>query len=119
MVLGDAPQQEIFGVIPIRRAELPERIADGVQPSHRHVDRTEPAVRGPVRRPELLRPQPRKRLHLVASSEKGELRRVGCANLGKPRGQDLERLVPLDLDKIACIAFTSRPTQERLAQFRR
>ena len=57
VVFGHAPKDEILGVIPIGRAKLPERITDRIQPRDRHVHRAEAAMRCPVRRAELLRPQ--------------------------------------------------------------
>ena len=55
---------------------------------------------GPVGRAELLRPQARQRLHLVAAGEKRQLGRIGGANAGQPRAEQLERFVPFDLDKV-------------------
>src|SRR5258708_24125700 len=98
MIFGYAPQQEILGVVPVRRTELPERVADGVQAGDGHVHRAEATVRSPVRRAELLRPEAGQRLHLVASGEEGELRWIGRADLRQARRQQVERLGPFDFD---------------------
>ena len=77
MVLGDAEHDEELRPLPVRRAELPERAADRHDAGGRHVDRAEAAMRGIVRRAELLRPEAGQRLRLVAAGEEGELLRVG------------------------------------------
>ena len=77
VVLGHAEQDEQLGPVPVRRAELPERAADRHDAGGRHVDRAEAAMRGIVRRAELLRPEAGQRLRLVAAGEEGELLRVG------------------------------------------
>src|SRR5437899_5833578 len=104
MVLRHAPQEEILGVIPIGRAEFPKRIANRVQTRYGHVDRAEAAVRRPVRRAELLRPQARQRLHLVAPGNESELGGIRRADVWQARGEGIDRLVPHDLDEFAAAA---------------
>src|SRR5438552_1967361 len=118
MVLGYAPKQEILRMIPVGRAEFPERVAERIQPGNRHVDRAEAAVRGPVRRAELLRPEAGQRLHLVAPGEERELGRVRRADFREAPGEDIERFVPFDLDEVARAALAPWPAHERLAQSR-
>src|SRR4029077_11079483 len=103
---------EVLRVLPIGRAELPERIADRVEPGDRHVDRAESAVRGPVPRAQGLRAQSRQRLRLAASGEEGELRGIGRPDPREPRGEEIERLVPLYLDELAGAALAARLAQE-------
>ena len=88
MVLGDAEHHEQLGAVPVRRAEFPERAADRHDAGRRHVDRAEAAMRGIVRRAELLRPEAGQRLRLVAAGEEGELFRVGLAHAVEPAGRD-------------------------------
>ena len=88
MVLGDAEHHEQLGALPVGRAELPERAADGHDAGGRHVDRAEAAMRGIVRRAELLRPEAGQRLRLVAAGEEGELLRVGLAHVVEPADGD-------------------------------
>src|SRR2546427_8743373 len=118
MVLGNAPEQEILRMIPVGRAEFPERVADRIQAGNRHVDRAEAAVRGPVRRAELLRPEAGQRLHLVAPGEERELRWVRRADFREAPGEDIERFVPFDLDEVARAALAPGPAHERFAQSR-
>ena len=80
MVLGDAEQHEVFGVVPVGFAELPERAADRIEPAGRHVDRAEAAMGGEIRRAELARPPAGQRLRLVAAGEEGESLRVGATD---------------------------------------
>jgi hypothetical protein len=76
VVLGDAEEHEIFGVLPVGLTEFPERAADRIKPARRHIDRTEAAVRGVVWGAELLRPPAGQGLALVAPGEEGKLARV-------------------------------------------
>ena len=76
VVFGHPEHDEQLGAVPVRRAELPERAADGHDAGRRHVDRAEAAMGGIVGRAELLRPEPGQRLRLVAAGEEGELLRV-------------------------------------------
>ena len=69
MIFSGADHHEELRVIEIRAAEFPERAADGVDHSRGHVHRAEAAVRRVVRRAELPREEPGKRLHLVATGE--------------------------------------------------
>ena len=119
MIFGHAPQQEILGVVPIGRTELPERVADGVQAGDGHVHRAEATVRGPVRRAELLRPEAGQRLHLVASGEEGELGRIGRADLRQARRQQVERLVPFDFDEVTGAPFAAWTALQRFLKLRR
>src|SRR5258708_15613145 len=91
----------------------------GEGPAAGLVPRADPAVRGPVRRAELLRPEPRDRLHLVASGEERELRRVGRADLREPPGEDFERLLPFDLDEISDAALAPGPAHQGFGEARR
>ncbi len=116
VILGHAPHDEIFGVVPVRRAEFPERKADRIQTGCRHVDRTEPAVRRPVRRAELLRPQTGQRLHLVATREESQLGRVGRTNFFQPVGQHVERLLPGNRLVNALAALGTRLAHQGLGQ---
>ena len=84
VVLGDAEQHEIAGVVPVGLAELPERAAEGVEAGGRHVDRAEAAVRGIVGRAELHRPPAGQRLALVAAGEERELPGIALAHLAQP-----------------------------------
>src|SRR6266478_6394499 len=118
MVLGYAPKQEILRMIPVGRAEFPERVADRIQPGDRHVDRAEAAVRGPVRCAELLRPETGERLHLVTAGEERELGWVRRADFREAPGEDIERFIPFDLDEVARAALTPGPAHQRLAQSR-
>ena len=81
VILGDAEQHEVFGMLPVRLAELPERAADRVHAAGGHVDRAEAAVRGVIGRAELRRPPAGERLRLIAPGEEGELLRIGRANV--------------------------------------
>ena len=106
MILGDAEQHEVFGVLPVRLAEFPERAADGVEPRRRHVDRAEAAVRGEVGRAELLRPPAGQRLALVAAGEERELARIAARGSAPSQPVAIsQRLVPLDLDEFAGAAL--------------
>ena len=117
MVFGDAEHDEEFRPVPVRRAELPERAADGHDAGGRHVDRAEAAMGGIVRRAELLGPESGQRLRLVAPGEEGELLRIGLAHRAEPLGRQRQRLVPGDLAELARAA---RPgPQQRRAQPRR
>src|SRR5205823_13966766 len=80
MVFGDAEHHEEPGARPIWLAELPEAAAERVHAVSRHVTRAQAAMRGKVRRPELLGPISRQRLALIPPGEKGELLRVGGAD---------------------------------------
>ena len=88
VVLGDAEDQEVAGVLEIRLAELPEAAADAVEAAGRHVDRAEPAMRGVVAGAELAGPEAGETLALVAAGEEGELPRIGLADLAQPLGGD-------------------------------
>ena len=101
VVLGDAENHEELGALPVRRAELPERAAQRVDPRGRHVHRAEPAMGGIVGRAVLLRPPRGQRLRLVAPGEEGELPRILTADGLEPRDRQLQRLVPLDLRELA------------------
>ena len=117
VILGDAEHQEIFGPIPVRFAELPERSADGVEPGCRHVDRAEAAMGRIIRRAELLRPPSGQRLTLVTTGEEGELLRIACADIAEPFLRNGQRLVPLDFLELGLAALAD-PLQ-RLLQPRR
>ena len=106
MVLSNPEQHEKLGQIPIRRAELPECAAEGVDTAGRHIDRTEAAMRRKVRGAELLCPPSCQGLRLVTAGEEGQLLRVGFADRGKPVGGDAKRLVPADFLELA---GTARP----------
>ncbi len=80
MILGDAEDHEELGLFPVGGAEFPERAAQRVDAGGRHVDRAEAAMRGVVRRAELLRPPAGQRLALVAPGEEGELLGVALAD---------------------------------------
>src|SRR5690606_17816871 len=94
-----------------------EGAADRVDAAGRHVHRAETAVRGEVRRAELLRPEAGERLALVAAGEEGEPPGIAVADLRQPARRQLHRLVPLDLAELARAA---RPdSQQRLGKPRR
>ncbi len=116
VVFGHPPHDEIFGVIPVGRAEFPERKADGIQPGRRHVHRTEPAVRRPVWRAELLRPQAGERLHLVTPGKETELGRIGGTDILQPIRQDVERLLPGNRFVNAFATLGARLPHQRLGQ---
>ena len=109
VVLGDAEDHEELGPVPVRRAELPERAAERVDAAGRHVDRAEAAMRGIVRRAELLRPPAGQRLRLIAPGEEGELGGVLLAHGTQPRDGGLQRLVPGDLLELARAARPCSP----------
>src|SRR5262249_40642522 len=117
VILGDAEQQEIFGAIPIRLAELPERAADRVKPRGRHVDRADSAMRGVVRRTELLRPISGERLTLVPAGEERELLGIGGPDLAEPLAGDAQRLGPFDLPEFRPTSLTD--AQQRFREPRR
>ena len=73
-------------------------------------------MRGPIRRAKLLRPQTGERLHLVATGKERELGRIGGANQIEPLGQYIKRLLPFDLDEIACAASTPGLAHQRLGK---
>ena len=81
VILGDAEQHEVAGVLPVRLAELPERAAERVEPGRRHVDRAEAAVGGEVVRAVLLREPAGQRLALVAAGEEREPARIARAHV--------------------------------------
>ena len=114
VVLGDAEQQEVAGMLPVRLAELPEAAADRVLPGGRHVDRAEAAMRRAVRRAEAGGPQAGQRLALVAAGEEGELLGVGRADRRQPGDGERQRLVPGDLLELARAALAD--AQQRRAQ---
>ena len=101
MILGHAEQHEVFRVVPVGLAELPERAAKGVDAGRRHVDRAEAAVRCEVGGAELRRPPAGERLRLVAAGEQGKLPRIAHANLRQPGGGSPERFFPLHLAELA------------------
>ncbi len=117
MVLGDAEEHEVFREVPVRLAELPERAADRVESGGRHVDGAEAAVRGVVRRAELLCPPARQRLRLVAPGEEGKTLRIGGADVCQSRRRYRECLFPFDLAEIS--DATLADAKQRLAQARR
>ena len=119
MVFSDTPKQEVLGVVPVRRAEFPKRESDRIQARRGHVDRTEAAMRSPVRCTELLRPQTGQRLHLVAPGKERELFRIAGANLRQSLGQKIECVIPLDLDEFTGAALRSGLAHQRFAQLRR
>ncbi len=94
MVLGNAEHHEIASAVPVGLAELPERAADAVEAGCRHVDGTEPAMGGVVRRAILLRPPAGQRLALVAAGEEGEPAGIAAAHVAKPLRRGGQRLVP-------------------------
>ena len=118
MVLGHAEHDEELRPLPVRRAELPERAADGHDAGGRHVDRAEPAMRRIVGRAELLRPEAGQRLRLIAAGEEGELLRIGLARtVPSQSGRHRQRLLPGNFLELAGAA---RPgAQQRRAQPRR
>ena len=77
MVLCDAEQQKILGMIPVGLPEFPERAADGVHSRRSHVDRTEAAMGRIVGRAELARPPAGQRLGLVAAGIERQALRIG------------------------------------------
>ena len=114
VVLGDAEHQQIARVLPVRLAEFPERATDRVEAGGGHVDGAEAAMGGIVGRAELARPIAGQGLALVAAGEEGEAARVGLANSAQPFRRRRQRLVPLDLGKLAAAARAD--PLERLAQ---
>ena len=116
VVFRHAPHDEVLGVIPVGRTELPEREADGIQAGRRHVDRAEAAVCRPVGGAELLRPQAGQRLHLVASGKIAQFGGVGRADLFQAVGQGVERLVPGNRLVNALAALGARLAHQRLGQ---
>ena len=101
MVLGHAEDHEQLGMVPVGLAELPEGAAHRVDTGSGHVDRAEPAMRGIVRRAEILRPEAGEGLALIPAGKEGKLRRVFLAQGRQPTGGDIERLVPADLLELA------------------
>ena len=94
MILGNTEQHEKLGQVPVRRTELPEGTAKRVDPTGRHIDRTEAAMRREVRRAELLCPPSGQGLRLVPAGEEGQFLRVRFADRGKPVGGDAKGFVP-------------------------
>ena len=105
VILGDAPQHQVFRQRPVRLAEFPEAAAERVHAGRGHVDRAETAVRGVVDRAELLRPPAGQRLRLVAAGEERELVRIALADVAEPFGRERERFVPFDLAEFAGAAL--------------
>ena len=97
VILGHAEQQEKPGPVPVRLAEFPEGAAHRVDARSRHVDRTEPAMRGVVRRAEALRPKAREALRLVAPGEEGKLFRRRLTDRFQPADGNVQRLIPGNL----------------------
>jgi hypothetical protein len=56
VIFGNAEQHEVPGMIPVRLAEFPERTADRVETSGRHVHRTKAAMGGVIGGTKLRRP---------------------------------------------------------------
>ena len=114
VVFGYAKQDKQLGVLPIRGAELPKRAAHGVDTARGHVDGTKPAVRGEIRRPELLCPPAGEALALIAARKEGELFRCRVAQGFEPRNGCFERFVPGNLFELARTAGAN--TLQRRAQ---
>ena len=118
MILGHAPEHEILRAVPVGRAEFPERIADRIEAGSGHVDRAEAAVRGPVRRAELLRPEARQRLHLVAAREERELLGIGRADMREAFAQQIKRVVPRNRVVDAVAPLAAGTANHRVLQLR-
>ena len=116
MILGDAPQHQVFRELPIGLAKLPETSAKGVHAGGGHVDRAETAMRGIVDGAELLRPPGGQRLRLVATGEECQFIGIAAADVAKPLRRKCQGLVPLDFAELAGTALTR--AQQRLAQSR-
>src|SRR5690606_28548156 len=114
MVFGDAEHQEIFCMLPIRLAKLPEGAADRINTGRRHVDRTETAVGGVVARAILHRPPAGEALRLVAAGEKGKPGGILGARRRQPFAGKAKRLVPFDLDEFSLAPLAL--AQQRLSQ---
>ncbi len=118
VILGNAKQHEILGVLPVRLAELPERAAEGVEPGRRHVDRAEAAVSGEVDGAVCLRKPAGQRLALVAAGKEGELLRIARSRLLEPARRGFQRLVPGNFREFAGAA-RANPFQRRAQPRRR
>lgn len=94
VILGDAEEQKITGVLPVGLAELPKRAAESVKSGGGHVHGAEAAMSREIGSAELLSEPPRQRLALVAASEKRQLFRIGSAHVAKPIRGQLQRFVP-------------------------
>src|SRR5437016_8309516 len=105
MVFGDPEHQKKPGALPVRLAELPEAAAQRVHAGGRHVDRAEPAMRGEIRGAELGGPEAGQRLALIAAGEERELLWIVGANPRQPVDRRRDRLIPLDLAKLAGAAL--------------
>ena len=101
VVLRDPEQHEQLGAIPVRCTEFPEGATDRHDAGSGHVDRAEAAMRGIIRRAELLCPETGQRLRLIPAGEEGKLLGIVLANAIQPVGGYLERLVPADLLELA------------------
>ena len=101
MVFGNAKQHKQLGQVPVGRAKLPERAAKRVDAARRHIDRTEPAMRGKIGGSELLCPPAGQRLRLVPAGKEGQLLRIGFADRSQPAHRRFQRLFPADRFKLA------------------
>ena len=116
MIFGRADHHEQFGPFQVGAAELPERAADGVDHSGRHVDRAETAVGGIIGGAELFGEETGQRLHLVPPGKERQLPGIGGANAGQALFEYGEGLVPGDGDEIAGTALAALPAFQRAEQ---
>ena len=101
MIFRHPKQHEQLGALPIGRAKLPERTADGVNPARRHVHRTKPTMRRIIRRAKRLRPPTGKALRLIAPGEKRQLFGGCFAQWLHPGHRQSQSLIPGNLLKRA------------------
>ena len=93
MVLGHTEQQKQLCPVPVRRAEFPECTADCINAGGSHVDGTEPAMGGIIRRAEILCPETGQGLRLVAPGKEGQFLRIFTQRT-QPFGGLVESFLP-------------------------
>src|SRR3990172_4408712 len=119
MIFGGTDHHEQLGALEVGAAEFPERAADGVDHSGRHIDRAETAVRGVIRGAELARKEPGQRLHLVAAGEQREFFGICGAYPGEALLHDRECLVPGNCLELARAALGTLLSSEWPGKTRR
>ena len=84
MIFGNTEEHEIFRMLPIRFAKLPERTAEGVKTSSRHIDGAEAAMRRVIRCAELRGPPSGQALALIAAGKESKFFRIRLAHITEP-----------------------------------
>ncbi len=116
VVFGRADHHKDLGALQVRATKLPEAAANAVNHARGHVHRAKAAVCCVVGRAELAGEQAGQSLHLVTSGEERKLLRIGGADVGQARGQNVVGALPADRFKLRSTAFAAGFAQQRLRE---